>query len=428
VPKERNIDSSGWDVLWKHALIATMDGDAPYGLIDDGALAIANGRIAWIGATSSLPAGAGAAVVHEAAGRCITPGLIDAHTHLVYGGNRAHEFELRLGGATYEEIAAAGGGILSTVRATRSATPEALLAAAETRLRRLCSEGVTTLEIKSGYGLDHDTELALLRVAHRLGERLPVTVRVTYLGAHALPPEYRGRADEYIDFVCSEMLPLIARERLADAVDAFCERIAFSPEQVAQVFAAAMRLGLPVKLHADQLSDSGGATLAARFGALSADHLEHTSREGIDALAAAGTTAVILPGAYYFLRESTPPPISALRAAGVPIAIATDCNPGTSPLVSLLLAVNMACTLLGMTPSEALAGATRNGARALGLGDRGVLARGKRADIVVWDVAHPTELAYAIGANPAAFVYQNGRPVIGSAPSELYGETSQTTP
>lgn len=385
-----------------------MNGSAPYGLIDDGAIAFAGGRIAWVGPRASLPAEAEAREAHDAQGRCITPGLIDSHTHLVYGGNRANEFEMRLGGATYEEIAAAGGGIASTVRATRAAGEESLLHSARARLERLCSEGVTTVEIKSGYGLDCETELRMLRVGRRFGATWPVSVRTSYLGAHAIPPEFAGRSDAYIDFVCDEVLPLVAREGLADAVDAFCERIAFSPGQVAKVFDAAARLGLPVKLHADQLSDSGGAALAARYHALSADHLEHASEAGIAAMAAAGTVAVLLPGAFYFLRETVPPPIGALQAAGVPIAIASDCNPGTSPLVSLLLAVNMACTLWRLSPDEALSGVTRNAARALGLSDRGVLAAGKRADLVVWDVEHPRDLAYAIGANPAASVYVAG--------------------
>jgi imidazolonepropionase len=395
-------------VLWTHARVATMEGDAPYGLIDDGAIAFSGGRIAWVGPSAELMPGADAREVFDAQGRCITPGLIDSHTHLVYGGNRANEFEMRLGGATYEEIAAAGGGIVSTVRATRAADEDSLLHSARIRLERLCSEGVTTVEIKSGYGLDRETELRMLRVARRFGETLPLSVRTSYLGAHAIPPEYSGRSEAYVDFVRAEMLPLVAREGLADAVDAFCERIAFSPAQVAKVFDTATRLGLPVKLHADQLSDGGGAALAARHHALSADHLEHTSEAGIAAMAAAGTVAVLLPGAFYFLRETMPPPIDALRTAGVPIAIATDCNPGTSPLLSVLLAVNMACTLWRLTPDEGLRGVTRNAARALGLSDRGVLAAGRRADLVVWDVEHPRDLAYAIGANPASRIYVEG--------------------
>jgi imidazolonepropionase len=387
-----------------------MEGGEAYGAIADGAVAMAGGRIAWVGPSRAVPAHARAAETRDAEGRCVTPGLVDAHTHLVYGGNRAAEFEMRLQGATYEEIAAAGGGILSTVRATRASDEAALFAAAESRLRRLCSEGVTTVEVKSGYGLDRDTEIALLRVGRRLGETLPVSVRTTYLGAHAVPPEFRDRSDAYVDMVCSEMLPLVARDGLADAVDAFCERIAFTPAQVARVFDVARRLGLPVKLHADQLSDGGGAALAARYGALSADHLEHTSPAGVDALRAAGCVAVVLPGAYYFLREPKAPPIDALRACGVPIAVATDCNPGTSPLVSLLLAANMACTLFRMTPSDALAAITRNAARALGLlEDRGTIAVGKRADLVVWDVEHPAELVAAMAANPASSIFRAGR-------------------
>jgi len=399
-----------WDVLWTHARLATCAGDAAYGLIDDGAIAFAGERIAWVGPARDLPHGIDARATYDAQGRCITPGLVDSHTHIVYGGNRAGEFERRLAGATYEAIAAAGGGILSTVRATRAAGDAALLGSARARLRRLCAEGVTTVEIKSGYGLDRDTELGMLRVARRLAQLLPVSVRTTYLGAHTIPPEFRGRADAYIDFVCDEVLPAVALEGLADAVDAFCERIAFSPRAVGRVFDAARSLGLAVKLHADQLTDCGGAALAAEHGALSADHLEHTSGAGIAALAASGTVAVLLPGAYYFLRETKAPPVAALRAARVPIAIATDCNPGTSPLTSLLLAANMACTLFGLTPAEALAAITRNGARALGLDDRGTLVAGSRADAVVWNVEHPAELAYAIGANPASVVYHAGRP------------------
>ncbi|MBV9647928.1 MAG: imidazolonepropionase [Candidatus Eremiobacteraeota bacterium] len=408
------------DGLWTHARIASMESDTAqdgtearsYGLIEDGAIGFSRGRIAWIGPHAALPAETRAQQTYDAHGRCITPGLIDAHTHLIYGGNRAHEFEMRLSGASYEDIAQGGGGILSTVLATRTAGCDALTAAAAARLARMCSEGVTTVEIKSGYGLDLETELHMLRIARRLGERLPVTVCTTFLGAHTVPPEFKESPDEYIRFVCEDVMPAAAREGLVDAVDAFCERIAFTPEQVARVFDAAKRLGLPVKLHADQLSDYGGAALAAHYGALSADHLEHTSVSGIDALARAGTVAVLLPGAYYFLREANAPPVAELRAGGVPIAIATDCNPGTSPLVSLLLAVNMACTLFRLTPAEALAGVTRNAARALGLSHEiGTLAVRKRADFIVWDVAHPVELAYAIGANPAHAIYKDGRPV-----------------
>jgi imidazolonepropionase len=398
-----------WDLLLTRARVATMDGAAAYGLIEDGAVAVEGERIAWAGSRRDLPAGASARREIDCGDGCITPGLVDPHTHAVYGGNRAAEFEQRLRGATYEEIAGRGGGILSTVRATRAAGEDALLAAATPRLERLRAEGVTTVEIKSGYGLDRDAELAMLRAARALGEQLGITVRTTYLGAHAVPPEFAGRTDDYVAFVCDEMLPLVARERLADAVDAFCERIAFSPEQTARVFGAAARLGLPVKLHADQLTDGGGAALAARYGALSADHLEHTSRQGVEALAAAGTVATLLPGAYYFLRETKLPPIDDLRACGVPIALATDCNPGTSPATSLLLMANMACVLFRLTPEEALAGITRNAARALGMAaDAGTIAAGKYADLVLWDVEHPAELAYAIGTNPANTIVRHG--------------------
>ncbi len=402
-----------WDTLLTNARVATMrPGGSPYGTIERGALALAGEHIAWVGAMADLPAGACAERVVDAEGRCITPGLIDPHTHLVYAGNRANEFEQRLQGESYAAIAARGGGILSTVRATRAAGEDALVEIAARRLQRLQAEGVTTVEIKSGYGLDRDTELAMLRAARALGERSGVRVRTTYLGAHTVPPEYAGRPDDYVAFLCDEMLPLVARERLADAVDAFCERIAFSPEQTTRVFETATRLGLPVKLHADQLTDGGGAALAARFGALSADHLEHTSESGVAALAAAGTVATVLPGAYYFLRETEAPPIAALRAHGVPIALATDSNPGTSPVTSLLLILNMACTLFGLTPEEALAGVTRNAARALGLAERlGTLEAGKVADCVVWDVIHPAELAYGIGSNPAHAVYARGREI-----------------
>jgi imidazolonepropionase len=399
------------DLIWTHARVATMDGPAPYGLIDDGAIAITGNRIAWVGSFRDVPAGLSPPPeIHDAEGRCITPGLIDPHTHVVYAGNRANEFEQRLLGATYEDIAAEGGGILSTVRATRAAGIDALTNAAKTRIARLCAEGVTTVEIKSGYGLDRDTELEMLRAARYLGRVLPVTVRTTYLGAHTVPPEFKGRADDYVAFVCDEMIPAVAREGLADAVDAFCERIAFSPEQTARVFDAATKLGLPVKLHADQLTDCGGAALAARYRALSADHLEHASDAGVAALAASGTVATLLPGAYYFLRETHLPPIASLRRHRVPIALATDCNPGTSPTTSLLLMLNMACTLFGLTPEEALAGVTRNAARALGLdGEIGTLTPGKAADLAVWDVGHPAELAYAFGTNPCWATYKSGR-------------------
>ena len=391
-----------WDALLTDANLATMTGGR-YGVIERGALAVADGCIAWIGPQSDLPGPPDElAREHESLdGRWLTPGLIDCHTHLVYGGHRAREFEQRLQGATYEEIARAGGGIVSTVRATRDASDTRLAQDAAVRLRRLLDDGVTTVEIKSGYGLDTATEMKMLRVARLLGSLTGVRVRTTFLGAHALPPEYAGRADDYIALVCEEMLPAVADAGLADAVDVFCERIAFSPEQTARVFDRAGRLGLPVKLHADQLSDGGGAALAARYGALSAEHLEYTSDEGVRAMAAAGTVAVLLPGAFYFLRETRLPPIAALREAGVPIAIATDCNPGSSPLTSLLLALNMACTLFRLTPEEALAGGTVHAARALGMADAiGTLEAGKAADLAAWEIDTPAELAYAMGASP----------------------------
>ena len=397
-----------FDLLVRNARLATMAGPA-YGPIENGAFAVRDGRIAWIGRDADVPAFAAREIL-DAERHWITPGFVDCHTHLVYGGNRAREFEQRLEGATYEEIARSGGGILSTVRATRAASEDALLRIGDARVQRLRAEGVTTIEIKSGYGLDLETELRELRVARALGERNDVTVRTTYLGAHALPPEFSGRPDAYIDFVCSTVLPHVVRENLADRVDAFCETIAFTPAQTARFFDAARAHGLGIALHADQLTDGGGAELAARYGAQSADHLEHTSERGIAALAAAGTVAVLLPGAYYFLRETTLPPIAALRARGVPIALATDCNPGTSPIESILLVLNLACTLFRLTAHEALAGITRCGAQALGLGaEIGTLECGKFADFTLWDIDHPAQLAYALGVNPARGVYRRGR-------------------
>jgi imidazolonepropionase len=399
-----------WDALLTDANLLTMTGGR-YGVIERGALAVADGCIAWIGPQSGLPgAPETLAREHESLdGRWLTPGLIDCHTHLVYGGHRAREFEQRLQGATYEEIAHAGGGIVSTVRATRDASDTRLAQDAAVRLRRLLDDGVTTVEIKSGYGLDTATEMKMLRVARLLGSLTGVRVRTTFLGAHALPPEYAGRADDYVALVCDEMLPAVAEAKLADAVDVFCERIAFSPEQAARVFDRAGQLGLPVKLHADQLSDGGGAALAARYGALSAEHLEYTSDAGVLAMAAAGTVAVLLPGAFYFLRETKLPPIAAFRDAGVPIAIATDCNPGSSPLTSLLLAMNMACTLFRLTPEEALAGATTHAARALGMADSiGTLEVGKAADLAAWEIDTPAELAYAMGASPLYAAWVGG--------------------
>ena len=399
--------------LWQGCRVATMQPEAmqPYGLVEDAALVVDGSRIQWVGPQGELPAGLRerCGEIHDAHGALITPGLIDCHTHLVYGGDRAQEFELRLNGASYEEIARRGGGIASTVQATRSASSEELLRQSGARLRALLAEGVTTLEIKSGYGLALEHERKSLRVARALGRANPVDVRTTFLGAHALPPEFTAAPDGYIAEVL-RMLPLLHAEGLVDAVDAFCERIAFSPSQVAQVFDAARQLGLPVKLHAEQLSDSAGAQLAARFGALSCDHLEWLSEEGAAAMAAAGSVAVLLPGAFYFLRETRLPPVEALRRHRVPIAISTDCNPGTSPCTSLLLMLNMACTLFRLTPEEALAGVTRHAAKALGLADRGVLAAGMRADFVLWDVQRPAQLGYALGANPRiATVYQGER-------------------
>lgn len=392
---------SQWDALWINVHLATMTESAGYGAILDGAIAVQNGRIAWMGKRNDLPAGYRATVEHDGKGYWLTPGLIDCHTHIVYAGNRSDEFEARLNGATYEEIAQRGGGIMSTVRATRNASEQELFDASLPRVRNLLAEGVTTLEVKSGYGLDRATERKMLHVARRIGVMLSVRVTTTFLGAHALPPEFAARPDDYIDQVCNEMLPALAGEGLIDAVDAFCEKIGFSAAQTERIFQAAQRHGLPVKLHAEQLSDQGGAALTARYRGLSADHLEYLSTEGIAAMAAAGTTAVLLPGAYYFLRETKLPPIQALRDAGVPIAISTDCNPGTSPMTSLLLAMNMACTLFRMTPQEALAGVTIHAAKALGISESiGSLESGKAADFALWDIKQPAELAYAIGGRP----------------------------
>jgi imidazolonepropionase len=394
------------DAVWINANLATMrDG---YGELQDGAIAVTAGRISWIGPRKEWKEQA--REDHDARGAWITPGLVDCHTHLVYAGNRAHEFEMRLKGATYEEIARAGGGIVSTVRATRAATEEHLFHSAKKRMAQWVREGVTTIEIKSGYGLDRDTELKMLRVARRLGDTL--TVNTTFLGAHALPEEFKGRADDYIDFVCTEVLPAAAKEGLVDAVDAFCERIGFDVGQTTKVFLKAKALGLPVKLHADQLSDLGGAALAARHGAISADHLEYSTEQGVKAMAAAGTVAVVLPGAFYFLREKQLPPLEALRRHGVPLAIATDHNPGSSPLTSPLLAMNLACTMFRMTPEEALAGMTRHAARALGLqATHGRLEQGMQADFALWDIAEPAELAYVIGANPCLGTVRAGESI-----------------
>lgn len=392
------------DLLLSNVHLATMDNG--YGLLHDAALAIKDGRIAWIGARHEAPP---AAREHDCGGAWLTPGLVDCHTHIVHGGNRSDEWEARLNGATYEDIARQGGGIMATVRATRALDIDALVAASLPRVKALLAEGVTTLEIKSGYGLALDAEERMLRAARRIGELLPVRVVTTFLGAHALPPEFAGRPDDYISDVCDVMLPALAEQGLVDAVDAFCERIGFTNAQTARVFDKSGALGLPVKLHAEQLSDQGGAALVARHGGLSADHLEHLSEEGVAAMARAGTVAVLLPGAYYYLRETTMPPIAALREAGVPMAVATDCNPGTSPLTSLLLALNMACTLWRLTPQEALLGVTAHAARALGLQDEiGTLTVGKRADLALWNIARPADLAYAMGLNPCQAVIHGG--------------------
>ncbi len=395
--------------LWLNAHAATMRGGR-YSIIEDAALLVEGGRIAWIGPRHEAPVGADETV--DLGGAWITPGLIDCHTHTVFGGDRSGEFEMRLQGASYAEIAAAGGGIASTVRATREASEDELLASAERRLRNLLRDGVTTVEIKSGYGLDLASERKMLRVARRLGERLPLTVRTTCLAAHALPPEYAGRADDYVEHICTELLPALAAEGLVDAVDAFCEYLAFSPAQVERVFQAATALGLPVKLHAEQLSSLGGSSLAARYRALSADHLEYMTEDDVRAMAEAGTVAVLLPGAFYLLRETRLPPIELLRRHGVAMAIASDLNPGTSPALSLRLMLNMACTSFRLTPEEALTGVTLHAARALGLdAELGSLEVGKRADFVAWDIQRPAELAYWLGGDLPKRVVRQGEDV-----------------
>ncbi|MBL8672843.1 MAG: imidazolonepropionase [Alphaproteobacteria bacterium] len=405
------------DILLLGGHLATMaqDGPAgrePYGAIRDGAIGIAGRRIAWIGPARDLPdrlrrtAGA----VFDLEGRWATPGLIDCHTHLVFAGERIGDFEARLSGRSYAEIAQAGGGILSTVRATRATDEEGLMDLAVPRLSRLMMQGVTTIEIKSGYGLDRETELRQLRVARAIGHVYPVTVRATYLAAHAVPPEHKGRPDSYIDQVIAEILPEVKQLELADAVDGYLEPFTFNAAQLRRLYAAAQAVGLPVKLHADQLGDGDGAALAAETGCISADHLEYASAAGVRALAASGTVAVLLPGAYHMLRQDRPPPVPALRDAGVAMAVATDCNPGTSPCSDPLLAMNMACLRFGLTPEEALAGMTRNAARALGLHDeRGTLAVGKAADVAVWDVTRPAELCYWMGSALTAGVMREGQ-------------------
>ncbi|MDB5026855.1 MAG: hutI [Candidatus Eremiobacteraeota bacterium] len=402
-----------YDTLWTNARLATMTpGGAPYGAIEDGAVAARDGAIVWVGPRAELSAPERlAARVIDAGGRWITPGLVDPHTHMVFGGERVADFERRVAGERYVAAAGAGGGIAHTVAMTRASDEATLYRGSARRLRTMIANGTTTVEIKSGYGLDVETELRMLRVARRLGSDLGITVRTTYLGAHVVPPEYRDRRDAYLDLVCGEMLPRVAREGLADAVDVFCDTIAFSPAETARVLDAARRLGLAVKLHADQIADTGATALAARFDALSADHIEHADEAGIAALARSGTVAVLLPGAYYYLRETRKPPVDALRAHGVPIALATDCNPGTSPVLTLPTVLNMACVLFGLTPEESLAGATRNAARALGLSDRGELRAGARCDLALWDAGSPAELCYWLGGSPCAGVVAGGEPL-----------------
>ena len=399
-----------WDGLILGANLLTLEGDSGYGAIKDGALAWRDGMLRFVGRAADLPAEPErcAREVIRASGGCITPGLVDCHTHAVFAGDRAGEFEQRLRGVSYEEIARSGGGIVSSVRATREASEEELLTQSLPRARALRDDGVTTLEIKSGYGLDFDNERKMLRVARRIGDELGITVRTTFLGAHALPPEFQGRGDDYITAVC-QWLPRLQAEGLVDAVDAFCERIGFTLAQTRRVFETARALGLPLKLHADQLSDGAGAALVAEFGGLSADHVEHTSEAGVKAMAAAGTVAVLLPGAFHCLRETVLPPLDLFRQHGVPMAVATDCNPGTSPLQSLRLAMSLACTHFRLTPEEALRGATLNAALALGLRDRGTLQAGMRADFAHWNIRQPAELAYWLGGDPLLASYSGGK-------------------
>ncbi len=392
-------------MILTNATLATMENGV--GLVEATAIRLEGDRITWVGPEAEAPGDGGNRI--DLGGRLVTPGLIDCHTHLVHGGDRAREFEMRLSGASYEEVARAGGGIVSTVRATRAASEAELLASALPRLDRMLAEGVTTVEVKSGYGLTVADELKMLRVARALERTRPVRVHTSLLAAHAVPPEYQGRADAYLDEVCIPALHAAHAEGLVDSVDGFCEGIAFSPDQIARLFAVAQGLGLPVRLHAEQLSNLGGAALAARHGALSADHLEYLDEAGAAAMAAAGTVAVILPGAFYTLRETQLPPIGLLRRHGVRMAVATDCNPGTAPMTSLTLAMNMACTLFRMTPEEALAGVTVHAAAALGLSDAGRIAPGLRADLAIWDARHPAELSYRIGATPLYARIHGGR-------------------
>jgi imidazolonepropionase len=407
-----NSSHSDWDQVWIGANIATMVGSAPYGSIDNAALAMRGEHITWIGAAAEgrRLAQARGIAIHDVAGMWITPGLIDCHTHLVYGGNRVEEFEQRLCGVSYEDIARAGGGIQATVRATRAASRDSLYESALARLECLMAEGVTHVEIKSGYGLELAAERRLLEVAWDLGEKLPISVKKTFLGLHSLPPEFATQRQAFVDEVSGPWLTKLAAAGLVDAVDSFCEGIAFSLAETEQFLQAAKKLGLSAHLHAGQLSDMGAAQLAAKYGALSADHLEYLSAEGARAMAAAGTVAVLLPTAYFTLRQTTPPPIALLREAGVPLAVATDSNPGTSPCTSILLALSMACTLFGLTPEEALAGVTRNAAQALGvLKDVGTIEVGKRADLAFWRIERPAQLCYGLGGNPCAAVMYRGK-------------------
>lgn len=400
-----------WDLLLTDARIATMERDvAPYGVIDDGAIAIADGAIAWVGSTASIPNNE-VRETRSLSGHWVTPALIDCHTHLVFGGDRSAEFEQRLSGVSYEEIARAGGGILSTVHATRNSSSDELFESASKRLQMLQADGVATVEIKTGYGLDVATEIKMLEVANRLSESSAITIQTTLLAAHAIPPEFKNDADSYIELICEELIPLVAERELANAVDAYCEEFAFSAEQVAKVFEAARRHDLPVKLHADQLSDGGGAALAASFDALSADHLEYASSDGIAAMANSGTTAVLLPGAYLTLNETQLPPVDAMRDSGVAIALATDCNPGTSPLTSVRETMALGCRLFRLTPEECLAGVTRAAAGALGLSDRGTIEIGKRADLAIWDISHPRDLSYWLGSQSLSGLFISGRDV-----------------
>jgi imidazolonepropionase len=407
-------DARPWDRLWIGCHLATMtEGGDPFGEIRDGAVAASGGRIAWVGRESDLESSPDrlAKEVVELGGLWVTPGLVDCHTHLVFAGDRSGEFEARLRGATYEEIARGGGGIRTTMRATREASEDELFEAAAPRLRNLLREGVTTLEVKSGYGMETETELRMLRAARRLGRTHAVKIQTSFLGAHVLPPEFESRREAYVDLVCGEMIPLAAEEGLADAVDAFCDTIAFTPDECGRVLQAGRDAGLAMRLHADQLSDQGGAALAAGLGARSADHLERASPEGVSAMAEAGTVAVLLPGAFYFLRDDWPPPVAGFREEGVPMAVATDLNPGSSPLNSLLTALNLSCILFGLTPEESFRGVTLNGARALGLHrERGTLEEGKMADLAFWEVGHPRELSYWVGKNPCSGVVKDGEP------------------